>query len=306
VAQSDRSDAEKRNRLRNKIIYAQGSKEHGTNRTLQYFACYVPQRRAWSDLSERNGLGTKEQMQNDEWQDSHWFAVFQPGIFSSVKGMPTGIRIDTPHTGWAGYWGNLFILIEDSQLKFDIGRKSIHGRIAKIHQTHARAIFNEFRSLVTKYVAGDVPQVQTNWDRDEIFEEVQSLVDNGFDCIHFEKTPFDQEASVAAIFYEAIGAGLIKDISPVISGYKEKYDLYARWNKRKVVFEFKSKLRNITKDLKDRSQLGRMGIDVEPIVSSVFADERDQNLPNATHLMRLPGTRPVFVIDLKTHLANAC
>lgn len=326
LSESDRTDAEKRNKLRNKLIYSQGKKEHGANRTLHYFACYVPQRKAWNDLSVRNELSTNDEIKDDSWLDSHWFSIFQPGIFSSVKGMPTGISIDSPHTGWAGYWGNLFILIEDSALKFDIGRKSIHGRIAKIHQTQARSIFNEFRSLITKYVAGDVSQGQRSWNRDETFDEIQTLVDNGFDCISFQKTPFDQEASVAAIFYEAIGAGLIKDITPLISGYKEKYDLYAKWNRRKVVFEFKSKLRNITQDLndaqkyfdeidavvcwevtdQDRSDLSGMGIDVEPIVPSTFSDESDQNLPNATHTMSLPGTRPVFIIDLKTHLSKVC
>ncbi len=326
ISQDDRTDAEKRSKLRNKIIHSKGQKEHSSNRTLHYFACYVPQRKAWNELSVRNGLSTNDQIRDSDWLNPHWFVVFQPGIFSSVKGMPTGIRIDNPHTGWAGYWGNLFILIEDNQLKFDIGRKSIHGRIAKIHQDYARSIFNEYRNLVTKYVAGDVSQVQTSWDRDETFEEVQSLPDNELDCIKFQKTPLDQEASVAAIFYEAIGAGLIEGITPLISGYKEKYDLYAKWGRRKVVLEFKAKLRNITKDFsdaqkyfdeidavvcwevtdEDRSELSRMGIDVERIMPSAFADESDQNLPNATHIMSLPATRPVFVIDFKTHLSDVC
>lgn len=326
VSEGDRSDAEKRRKLRDKVIFSKGQKVHGNNRTLQYFACYVPQRKAWHQLSVRNGLGTADEVQDEGWLDLHWYAIFQAGIFSSVKGMPTGIRIDSPHTGWAGYWGNLFILIEDSALKFDIGRKSIHGRIAGIHQQHARSIFNDFRNLITKYVAGDISQGQASWDRDEIFDEVQSLVDNGFDCIRFQKTPFDQEASVAAIFYEAIGAELLTGITPLISGYREKYDLYAKWGKRKVVLEFKAKLGNITKDFNDaqkyfdeidaivcwevtdsdRAKLGGMGIEVEPIVPSVFSDETDQTLPNATHVMSLGGARPVFVIDLKAHLAKAC
>ena len=184
VSESDRSDAEKRRKLRDKVIYSKGKKIHGNDRELHYVACYVPQRKTWNVLSVRNGLSTNDQIQDEDWLNTHWFVIFQPGIFSSVKGMPTGISIDTPHTGWAGYWGNLFILFEDRALKFDIGRKSIHGRVAKIHQQHARSIFNDYRNLVTKYVAGgDVSQGQSIWDRDETFDEVQSLVDNGFDCI---------------------------------------------------------------------------------------------------------------------------
>lgn len=180
--------------------------------------------------------------------------------------------------------------------------------------------------MVTKYVAGDVSQGQASWERDEIFDEVLSLVDNGIECIQFQKTPFDQEASVAAIFYEAIGAKLIEGITPLISGYKEKYDLYARWGKRKVVIEFKAKLGNITKDFSDaqkyfdeidavvcwevtdadRSKLSAMGIDVEQITVSAFSDESDQYLPNATHVMSLGGVRPIYVIDLKAHLSRVC
>lgn len=322
----DRTDAEKRNKLRSKMIYATGEKDHNNQRTLRYFACYVPQRKTWNQLDIRNNLATEGELEDEDWVEQHWFALFKPGIFSSVKGMPTGIRVDNPHTGWAGYWGNLFILIEDDGLKFDIGRKSIHGRIAKIHQTHARVIFNEFRSLVTKYVAGDVSIGQKNWDRDELFEEVSSIVDNGYDCITFQKTPYDQEASVAAIFFEAIGAGLITDIIPLISGYKEKYDLYARWGKKKIVIEFKAKLGAITKDFKDaqkyfdeidcvvcwqitdhdRNELAKTGIDVQPIQPSAFSDESDQNLPNATHFMSIGGINPIYVIDLKSHLDANC
>lgn len=320
----DRSDTEKRSRLRGKIIFSTGKKDHSYYRTLRYYACYVPQRKSWDQLAIRNNLSTESQMEEEAWIDSNWFALFAPGITCSVKGMPTGIRIDNPHTGWAGYWGNLFILIEDNQLKFDIGRKSIHGKVAKIHQTYAREIFNDFRSLVTKYVAGDVSRGQTNWERDEVFAEIDSLPDNAFDCITFVKTPYEQEASVAAIFYEAIGRGIVKEIYPLISGYKEKYDLYAKWGTRNIVLEFKARLGSITKDFsdaqkyfdeinavvcwevtdQDRDSLHAMGIDVQELAFSPFADETDQHFPNATHIMSLGGTNPVYVIDMKGLLSR--
>lgn len=34
----------------------------------------------------------------------------------------------------------------------------------------------------------------------------------------------------------------------LISGYRNKYDLYARWNGRTVIIEFKARLRNIIKE----------------------------------------------------------
>lgn len=118
----------------------------------------------------------------------------------------------------------------------------------------------------------------------------------------------------------------ITDITPLISGYREKYDLYANWGNRKLVLEFKTRLGSITKDFNDaqkyfneidavvcwevtdtdRSKLGEIGIDVEPLVQSAFAEEDEQQFPNATHIMMLGGTSPVYVIDLKAHLAKVC
>jgi molecular chaperone HtpG len=228
---SDRTDAEKRAKLRDKIITQKG-KETVSGRTLSFYACFVPQRKTWDELNIKSGLAEDENLKNESWLDAHWYTLFRSGIFASVKGMPTGIRIDEPSTGWAGYWENIFVLIEDPNLKFDIGRKSIHGRVIKTHQTCARKIFNEFRNYVTKYVAGDVPPIQSLWDRDEVFAEIEGLPDNDFSCIAFKKSPSDQEATVAAIFYESIGRGYIKDIVPLISGYRGRYDLYANWKQQ--------------------------------------------------------------------------
>ena len=55
------------------------------------------------------------------------FATFQSGI-EILKGMPTGIKIPEPTTGYAGYWKNIYMLFEDDSLVFDIGRKAVDGR----------------------------------------------------------------------------------------------------------------------------------------------------------------------------------
>jgi hypothetical protein len=290
---------------------------------LKYFACFVPNRGTWNTLIKKAKLATDEQLEKEDWIDLNWYTLFRQGIYSSVKGMPTGIRIGDPATGWSGYWENIFIMIEDPSLKFDIGRKSIHGRVAKTHQECARKIFNEFRNYITKYVAGAVPPEPSDWRRDDVFSEIDSLVDHGFSCITFQKTPSDQEASVAAIFYECIGREYIREIIPLISGYRNRYDLYAKWKGRKVVIEFKSKLEKVTRDFQDaqklfdeinaivcwevtdndKQKLMDIGVFLEPISSSELSETQIEYLPGTTHLMNLAGiTNPIYVIDLKLFL----
>lgn len=80
------------------------------------------------------------------------------------------------------------------------------------------------------------------------------MVDLNSEKVSFVKNPANQEASVSAIFFELIGNGLIDDIIPIYLGYRNKYDLYAYYksphtNKEKFgIYEFKSHLRNLTKD----------------------------------------------------------
>ncbi|MGZ0879036.1 hypothetical protein ACWZQY_024020 [Priestia megaterium] len=58
-----------------------------------------------------------------------------------MKGMPTGISIHPPVVGNDGYWPNLFIIIEDPELSFDIGRKVIYGSQQEILKKIAKEIF---------------------------------------------------------------------------------------------------------------------------------------------------------------------
>lgn len=232
--------------------------------------------------------------------------------------MPTGIVIDHPLTGYAGYWANLFILLDDSSLKFDIGRKSLHGQQSKILRDYARKIFNDYLNII-KYISGE-PEPTTEWDRDEAFEEIDNMLDLDVEDIKFRKNPKDQEASVAAVFFECIGNGKISEIVPLYSGYRGKYDLYAKWGRKKLVIEFKSKLKNIIKDFNDSQKLfdeidcivcwdvsdedrdmlrSRLGVEIEEIEPNILS-QRTQTIPHSTHKLLLSGfTKPIYILDLK-------
>ncbi|MEG9294961.1 hypothetical protein V6B33_00735 [Mangrovibacillus sp. Mu-81] len=60
----------------------------------------------------------------------------------------------------------------------------------------------------------------------------------------FEKSPKGQEAQVCAMFYEEAAKGIISYLKFLTSGYKGRYDLYAKWGRKKIVIEFKSELKN--------------------------------------------------------------
>ncbi len=314
----DRTDQDKRKKLKDKIVFDIGEISHNGGRNIKYFACFVPKRKTWFDISKNFGIITEENSENPDFFEKFHYLTFQSGIFTSVKGMPTGISIEHPPTGAASSWPQVFILFEDRQIKFDIGRKSIHGMQAKIYRNHSRTIFSKLQRL-SKYISGELI-IETEWDKDDIFAEIDSLIDLNINDIKFQKVPKDQEASVAALFYECIGNGKIKNIQPLISGYRNRYDLYAKWGNKKVVIEFKSKLSGILKDFSDevklfneidcivcwnidendKQQFSEKGIDIQEISESSLPGIKPRVFPNATHELLLSGfTSPIYAIDMK-------
>lgn len=121
-------------------------------------------------------------------------------------------------------------------------------------------------------------------------------------------------------FYELIGANLISDLEPVISGYRNKYDLYAYWKNHFIVIEFKSHLRNIIRDFddyvkysneidyivcwdvndEDLSALHNASLHLEEISSSSLFSQQEEYLPETTHkIIVASSAKPIYIIDLK-------
>jgi hypothetical protein len=318
IAEKDRTDQEKRLKLKDKIIYKKDVINHN-GRTLKYYAFLVPKRKTWDDLTMHFQICTQEQLDNDTWLERFNYVTFHPGITASVKGMPTGISIEPPITGAQGAWAQMFMLFEDRQLKFDIGRKAIHGMTARIYKSYAKDIFNEFRKLA-KYISGEV-LIESEWNKDAVFSDADKLIPINYKNVKLIKTPKDQEASVAGLFFECIGNGTIKDIDWLLSGYRNKYDLLARINKKNVIIEFKARLQSILKDFNDEVKMfnevdcvvcwnvteedkqvfRHRGIDVEEIELSFLPGAVKPIFVNATHRMILAGglIAPIHVIDLK-------
>jgi molecular chaperone HtpG len=96
------------------------------------------------------------------------------------------------------------------------------------------------------------------------------------------------------------------------------------WGNRKLVIEFKSRLKNITRDFDDAQKmfneincivcwdvsdddvqaLSDTGITVDRIETSPIAASAPQIIPNSTHRLILSGfVQPIYVIDLKLALS---
>lgn len=325
LAAKDRSDNDKRAKLQGKILMLKGSYLHNNYRKVSYWACFLPTRRDWEQINKGLKLVPDDFDINDEWAESNAYCLVNSGIYTATKGMPTGISISHPSSGNSGYWPNFFMIFQDDALTFDIGRKSIHGKVQAIYQAKAKEIFNRITKYVTKYTSAVpvTPGPSGDFDRDEIVENVKKLPDLNSDDVVFEKLPSEQEAAVSAIFFELIGKGTIDDICPIFLGYRNKYDLYAYYiskqnqKKRFGFYEFKSHLRNITKDFSearkvfdevdyvicwdvndtDILQLSNFGIGCEKLEKGTL---HELDCPSSvTHRLSIPNCNPVYVIDLK-------
>lgn len=322
LAAADRDNIQKRQKLKNRIVYLTKKLpvKNAKNKFVDVFLCLVPGRVTWRTLNIAYNLATAEDLENETFLQDFSYATFQPGIFTSVKGMPTGVRVEPPITGTAGAWGSLFMLFDDRKLTFDIGRKAIHGKTQKIYQQYAREIFNDLRNTVLRYISGDITPETSQWDRDEAFAEVEALVELKNENTKFGKIPRDQEASVAAIFFECLGNNKITGITPLVAGHKNKYDLYALWEKKRVIIEFKSHLHNIIQDGQDQIKLFNeidcvvcwdvseideqkfkdVSIALEEIPKTSVLNKTTDAFPHSTHILRYSNfAKPIYVIDLK-------
>lgn len=219
-------DKQKTQKLKGKGLYKIGSVMK-SNRKINYYCFFAPSRNLWKDICEKNALymsGEKEQGM-----------LLNGGIFVVTKGMPTGIIIEPPTTGFSGYWSNFFMLIEDDKITFDLGRKTIPSRTKGTIKEIAKELFSDFLPYI-KYVTSD-PSVTTQInstvqqvEKNKTYAQMQAYADLKLDKINYLKNPNEQEAAVVSIFHELVGAGILKGYYSLSTGYKQTYDLWAAYN----------------------------------------------------------------------------
>ena len=323
VKQEDRSDREKFKKLSGKI-WIKSKIFILAGREVCLWACYLPTRSMFGDISFKNGLITSDELNNEytenEWKVQNKNLLYSYGIYTAVKGMPTTIEIQNPSKGKDGYWQNMFFIIQDNKIQFDIGRKSIPHTLVGYYRNYAGEIFNELTSYMDKYTIEERLPILDTLNIPKIINEIDNLPDlkSKIDSLMFKKIPDSQEASVCAIFYELIGLKVIKNILPVISGYGRKYDMYAFVNNEFKIFEFKSHISNLLQDFSDsrkifnemnyvvcweitdddKKKFKREGIELDRIEDLNYTGEKKW-LDITTHYLMIKNVAPVFVIDLK-------
>lgn len=260
-------DRQKTQKLRGKCLRKVGSiTRYG--RTIKFYAFFAPSRLFWKDISEKNEL-IKISNEQEEFE-----SLYKGGIFVSTRGMPTGVELTPPVTGYAGYWPNFYILIEDNSIVFDLGRKSIPGRTQGLLKEIAKGLFSDSIKFA-QYISSDpsvkqaIPTVQ-QFEKNQYFEELKTLPDLGILKLHYLKHPDEQEAAVTALFNQLIQGEFLKGYYVLRMGFKMTYDLWGMYEMSKsyvgrafhkqikkdgeripVVIEFKYKAEDILIDFEN-------------------------------------------------------
>lgn len=308
----DISEVEKRDCIKNKIVYLNGYDKTDNGMEIQYWACIVPDRSIWEDINKNKNLLSS----NSEEESS---VRFNPGITISSKGMPTAIDYPQPsRLGNAGYFPNFFMIINDDSYVPDIGRKAIMEEYKSNYNSIIRRVFNKLASEIGPYMRDDV---DSGWSKTKLKEEIDNLPKLKTKLLKFKCSPFEQEASTSAIFFELIGKDLcFKDFIPYHSAYRSRYDLYGYFRKDFITLEFKYNLRNIIKDFKaskkwadeidyvvcwdvserDEDELyKKLKAKIVPINLSDY-EKTCGYMPETTHkIIYCNYAKPIYVIDLK-------
>lgn len=219
-------DKQKTQKLKGKSLYKIGS-VNKNNRKINYYCFFAPSRNLWKEVCEKNSLYMAD--------DKEFGMLLKGGIYVVTKGMPTGIVIESPTTGFSGYWNNFIMLIEDDKITFDLGRKTIPSRTKGTIKEIAKDLFSEFLPYI-KYVTSD-PSVSTKINatvqqvaKNSTYTAMQGYADLRVNEIGYLKNPNSQEAAVVSIFHELIGAKILKGYYSLSTGYKQTYDLWATYD----------------------------------------------------------------------------
>lgn len=329
------NNEEKIKKVANKILIKSDSFDH-KGRQLKYWACMMPYREKWEEIAYFNKLISQNQIENlsksekSDFLDEHQFTIHTSGIFSSSKGMPTGILTNpSQYVGNAVFLPLFFIIFEDPTLNFDIGRKSLHHSIIKIYEKYSKDIFNELSGIKVVYKATEPKEYDSELDEEQLIKDINNLpqIDSRYKkYINFDYSPVKQEASIVSIFYQLVGRDLLleekfklfKNLSIIATHYKDRYDLVVRIKDKIKFVEFKSKLNNIISDFEnynkffdelnyivcwnvddiDKKDLkSKFNLTVEECYDDDWSN--DNPIQAVTHKIMMKASHSIYVIDLK-------
>ena len=316
-----RADSKSRSKyLKDAAVYATKSIVNG-DEVINVYGAMLPGNSTFRDLSV-NVLRISEEDDLENYDQ-----LFKSGIFLATKGMPTGVEIPYGAGGkYPAYYRRCFFLVESNKIKFDLGRKSMHWMPQRRLQKAVTEIFTKLEVLASyqsdeRAPASNLAQPkETKAEREARkkadWKKYKGILDLGLDKISYQKYPNKQEAAVAAIFHEMLGAKLLKNYKTLHTGYGTRYDLHAHYvdpsksEELELLIEFKYSLDSLINDLSEGTKyiedihlLIAWTADAQKLKDNGFDLDTSPNSPyeGVTHEISLstPGIDPIPVILLE-------
>lgn len=247
--------------LKNKTIWHTENFQWG-GRTIKVYGVMYPGHKMFREMVI-NYLALESEETYDEEQ-----SLFAPRIYIASKGIPTGVVLRRPSKGArTQYYQRCFFLVEFNEMKFDQGRKSITWQAERQLQNSVAKVFARFEPFA-KYQSNEKldPDDTTDKSKAEIdaekkgrWEHAKNLVELGYDQISFKKQPDRQEAAVAGIFHELLGAKILKNYRPLTTGYGSRYDMLCEYVRNTgkpldLIIEYKYTLDALLDDLTESTK----------------------------------------------------
>lgn len=195
----------------------------------------------YDKLAEKNSLLSRYKLRQREAERSGAEVYrsdepgdVEPGIYLSVRGMPTGIVLPFPTgTTEAGYWNNFYFLVEADWLNFDAGRKVVPGRTQEVLKRACKTIWDEMRTWKTSFVGHEgedtVDQFAETQKLQTRIDKVQGFPNLALGKVPFVKEPQNEQATIA-LFHEILGRGLLKGYQTLDINTAATYDAVVRYS----------------------------------------------------------------------------
>lgn len=191
-----------------------------TSRSGRDLNCYalVVAPKVFSDLSDDLGEKDMEKTQ------------LRAGIYVATRGMPTGVPVESPKKG-SGYWRRIFLLVQDNELNFDIGRKNLLGRAGPMMTEAAASVWDEIGDLVSEL--SPLPSEPTERKRfrrieTAISEAMEEYPNLDVEQLSYLKEP-QKEQMVVGLFYELTGREIVKGYRTIRNNQWDVYDAFVKY-----------------------------------------------------------------------------
>lgn len=208
-----------------------GMKQSSTGRTLYYYS-FLSTREWFREVSRAAGLCDTPSA--TDIRKIGWYDVI-PCIELGVKGMPTGVVVDPPVTGFQGYWGNFRIIILDNDLEFDEGRKTPVGRRVTLYRDCAEHVL--FTEVGTEVIGKAIKDAVVPMSLSQMATSHKSFADKrlksrkslNYPAVKVGNIP-EYEQDVFALFHEMIAGGVLPYYELLDSSSNSQYDAIYRYS----------------------------------------------------------------------------